>query len=112
MTERFKTFKFSDLRRSRTKRTPYTIQNVRQLVREEIHKILEGEFCTSKEQLCIKGSRGENGRKGSPGSPGMPEKRDHAANVDCKELWEITVHKVLSVGKGIAAPRDLWVSQG
>ena len=71
--DHFKTFKISDhARSSRTKRTPYTIQNVRQLVREEIHETLEGEFSKSKPQLCIKGLRGENGRQGSPGSPGKP----------------------------------------
>ena len=71
--DHFKTFKISDhARSSRTKRTPYTIQDVRQLVREEIHEILEGEFCKSKPRLCIKGSRGENGRHGSLGSPGRP----------------------------------------
>ena len=54
----------------RTKRSPYTIQDLRQVVRNEIYGILEDDFCTSKKQICIKGTKGENGRPGNPGSPG------------------------------------------
>lgn len=58
--------------RLRKKRSPYTIQSVRQMVREEIYEIMEGEFCTSKAKLCMKGSRGETG---SPGIPGIKGER-------------------------------------
>ena len=56
--------------RVRTKRSPYTIQDLRQVVRNEIYTLLDDEFCRNKEQICIKGSQGENARPGSPGSPG------------------------------------------
>ena len=40
------------------------------MVRIEIYDILNHEFCTEKEHVCIKGSQGEKGNSGNPGPPG------------------------------------------
>ena len=49
-----------------------TIREFRQIVREELHDILQGEFCRNKEQICIKGEQGERGKRGRTGPNGKP----------------------------------------